>query len=132
MVGLRLLNRFQRRLQVGPVVEGDLAESRPAAESIVGKIERPGYVELLNRSAVVQQLQQLDLGRAQIDDRCLHFRFILHAQQLDAIQIDLRNVAGLEAITADVDDLVVVVQVMLGDSSTPSWPQASAQRPSAA
>ena len=62
---------------------------------------------------VVQQLQQLDLGRAQVDDGCLQLRLILHAQQLDAIQVDLRNVAGLEAIAADVDDLVVVVKVVL-------------------
>ena len=57
----------------------------------IGKIEGPVDVELLHRRAVVQQLQQLNLGRAQIDDGRLEFRLVLHAQQLDAVEIDLRQ-----------------------------------------
>ena len=62
---------------------------------------------------VVQKLQQLNLGGAQVDDGRLQLGLILHAQQLDAVEVNLRNVAGLEAVTADVDDLVVVVKVVL-------------------
>jgi hypothetical protein len=38
----------------------------------------------------------------------------LHPQQLDAVQVDLGNVAGVEAVAADLDDVVVVGQVGFG------------------
>ena len=75
----------------GRAVESDLAEVVERLQGI-GKVKRSGYVELLDRRAVVQQLQQLNLGGAQIHDRCLQLRFVLHAQQLDAIEVDLGDI----------------------------------------
>ncbi len=57
------------------------------------KSNGPCHVELVDRSPVIEQLQQLDLGGAQIDDGCLDLRLVLHAQQLDAVKIDLRKIA---------------------------------------
>ena len=84
-------------LQVGTRIERCLVKVVERLQ-VVGEIERPGYIELIDRRAVVQQLQQLDLCRAQVDDRRLDLRLILHAQQFDAVQIDLCQVAGLEAV----------------------------------
>jgi hypothetical protein len=56
-------------------------------------------------------LQKLNLGGAQVDNGVLNLHFILDAQQLDAVQIDLRDVAGAKTIAADGDDLVVVFEV---------------------
>ena len=41
----------------------------------------------------------------------LDLDLVLHAQQLDAIEIDLGDVAGLESVAADVDDLVVIIEI---------------------
>ena len=56
----------------------------------------------------------MNLFGPQVHDRGFDFRFILHAQQFDAVEIDLRNISGAESVAADIDDLVVVVQVSLG------------------
>jgi hypothetical protein len=78
-----------------------------------------------------KQLQQLNLRRAQIDQRRLQFRLILHALQLDAVQIDLGDIAGMKAVAADLDDLVVVLQIVLRQLDAQPWPAASARRPRA-
>ena len=113
VIGLGLLHGFKRRLQVGTRGQRRLAEAVERIERI-GEIEDPGHVELVQRRAIVQELQQLDLGRAQVNDRRLQLRFVLHAQQLDAIEVDLGDVAGLEPRAADLDDLVVVIEIRLG------------------
>ena len=89
------------------------------------------HIELIHRSAVVQHLQKLDFGGAQVDDRRFDLRFVLHAQQLDAIEVDLRDVAGLEAGAANVDDLVVVVEVRLCQIENELGLRASPQTPCA-
>ena len=37
----------------------------------------------------------------------------MHAQQLDAVEIDLGDVSGLEAVAADLNDVVVILQIRL-------------------
>jgi hypothetical protein len=69
---------------------------------------------------------------AQVDDGRLNLRLVLHPQQLDAVEVDLGDVAGLEAVAADVDDLVVVLQILPWPDRAPPWPAGSAQRRSAA
>jgi hypothetical protein len=49
-----------------------------------------------------------------LNDCGLNLRLVLHAQQFDAVQIDLGNVAGPEAVAADLDDVVVVLEICLG------------------
>ena len=56
----------------------------------------------------------MNLLLPQIDDRGFYFRLVLYALQLDPGQVDLGQVAGIEAGAADVDDLVLVIQVGLG------------------
>ena len=97
----------------------------------VGEIEGAGHVELVHGRAVVEQLQELNLGGAQVDDGRLQLRFVLHAQQLDAVEIDLRDVAGVKPVAADGDDLVVVVQIGLGHIQHGLGLAASAQMPRA-
>ena len=113
VIGCRLLNGLERRLQIGTVGEGDLVEIVERLQR-VREIEGAGNVELFDRRAIVQQLQELNLGGAQVDDRRLQLRLVLHAQQLDAIEINLRDVARFQTVAADGDDLVVVVKVALG------------------
>ncbi len=113
MVGLRLLDGFQRGLQVGPRAQRDLAKVVERLKG-VGKIEGSGHVELLHRGAVVEQLQQLNFCRAQVDDRRLQLGLVLHALELDAVEIDLGNVAGIQTVAADGDDFVVVIEVGFG------------------
>ena len=62
MIGVRLLDGLQRGAQIGPRVEGDLAEIVERLQ-IVGEVEGAGHIELLDRRAVVEQLQKLDLLR---------------------------------------------------------------------
>src|SRR5271170_3975051 len=103
------------RLSEAPPEEPDARrarsdESLPAASALqrnrTGHSRRNGPPR-----AVVQQLQQLYLFRAQIDDSRLNLGFVLRPQKLDAFEVDLRDVAGAKAVPADVDDLVVIVQV---------------------
>ena len=49
---------------------------------------------------VVGQLQQLNLGGAKVDDGRLYLRFVLHAKQFDAVEIDLGNIACVDAVMA--------------------------------
>ena len=104
VVGLGLLDRLQRGLQVGPSMPAPISIVVQRLQGIV-EIERARHVELIHRRAVVQHLQQLNFGGAQVDDRCFDLRLVLHAQQFDAVQIDLRDIAGSEAVAADLDDL---------------------------
>ena len=77
----------------------------------IGKIKWPGHVELFHRGVVVEQLKKLNFCRTQIDDSRLNLRLVLDAQQLDAVEIDLGNVSGFEAVAADLDDFVVIIQI---------------------
>ena len=99
-------------LQVRPRFQGDVPEFLEGRK-LVGEIERPGDVESLDRRPVVQEHQELDLGRAKIHHRRFEVGFELDALQLQAIQIHLRQVAGLEALAIHVEFAVPVVQVLL-------------------
>ena len=94
---LGLLNRLQRRLQVRPRSQRRIAIGVQRLQ-IIAEIEWTCHVELVDRRAVVEQLQELNLGGAQIYDRGFNLRLVLHAQQFDAVQIDLADGAGLEAL----------------------------------
>jgi hypothetical protein len=78
---------------------------------ISGKIEETIHVELVDGSSVVKELEKLNLLRTQIDDGIFDFRFILDAEEFDAVKVDLREIAIFEPGSADVNDLVVVVQI---------------------
>ncbi len=54
---------------------------------------RPGDVELLDRRAVVEECQQLDLGGPQIDRGGFDIGFELNSLQREPVQIQLRDVA---------------------------------------
>jgi len=93
-------------------VERDLAEIFERHQGF-REIEWPVYIELLNRCAVIEQLQELNLGGSEVDQSGLNLRLILDPQQLDAVEIDLGDVAGIESVSADLDDVVVVLQVLI-------------------
>ena len=78
------------------------------------EIERPGDVELLHRGAVVEQHQELDLGRAHAGFRGLDVGFELNALQLQAVQVHAGDVAGLETVAAHGQQAVVVGQALAG------------------
>ena len=113
MIGLRLLDGFERRLQVRTRGQRRLAEVVEGIER-VGEIEHSGHVELIQRRAIVQELQQLNLGGTTVYDGRLQLRLVLHAQELDAVKVDLGNIAGPEPRAADLDDLVVVIEIGFG------------------
>ncbi len=114
MVGLGFIHGLTAALQVGPGVQGrlpDLVERR----QLIGEIEWAGDVELLDRRAVVQQSEQLNLRRAQIDFRRLQVGFILHALQFQPVQVHLRDAARLVALAIYLQQPVVVCEIFLGE-----------------
>ena len=113
VIGLRLLDGLDRRPQVRPVVQRNLVIIAKRLK-FRAELKEPRYIELIDRRAVVEQQQKLNLLLAQIDDCGFDFRLVLHALKFYPRQIDLGQVAGLEAGPAYVDDLVVVLQVGLG------------------
>jgi len=52
---------------------------------------------------VIQKLRELSIGGAQVKNRRFDLRLVLHSQQLDAIEVDLSQVARLEAGAADLN-----------------------------
>jgi hypothetical protein len=91
--------RFESGAQIGPRIEGGLAEIFMRLQ-IAGEIEFTGHIEMLGGRVVVGQLQQLNLGGAKVDDGRLYLRFVLHAKQFDAVEIDLGNIACVDAVMA--------------------------------
>ena len=79
VVGLGLLNRLQRRLQVGPRRQRGIAVGFQRLQRIA-EIEWTRHIELVYRGAVIQHLQELNFRGAQIDDRRFDLRLVLHAQ----------------------------------------------------
>ena len=109
----RLLNGLERGLQVGPGVECDLAIVVERLQ-VVAEVEEPVTSNWSTGVRSSSSCRSWIFGGAQVDDGCFDLRLVLHAQQLDAVEIDLGQVAGVEAVAADLDDLVVVVQVGFG------------------
>jgi hypothetical protein len=72
------------------------------------------YIELIDRRAVVQQLEQLNLAGAQVDEGGFEIGFKLRALQLQTVQIHLRQVAGAEPFSIDVQLMVPIGQVVFG------------------
>ena len=112
MIGLRLFDGLDCCPEVRPVVERNLVVIAQRLEFWT-QSEGSSYVELVDRSAIVKQQQELNLLGAQIDDCGLDLRFVLNALKLDPGQVDLGEVAGIESHAADVDDFVVVIEIGL-------------------
>jgi hypothetical protein len=64
-------------------------------------------------TAVIEKSEQVDLGRAQVDGRGLQIGLVPQALQFQAIEIDAGNIAGIEAVAADFQNVVVVLQIIL-------------------
>lgn len=73
------------------------------------------FSQTCRQGAVIEKLKQLNFGGTQIDDGHLQLGLILHALQLNALKVNPCNITILEANLADVDDLVVVLQVGFGE-----------------
>ncbi len=108
-----LVDGLRGGLQIGAGIHRQVAKLVQRHDP-VGEVEGAGDVELVHRRALVQQLQQLDLGGAQVDLRRLVVGFVLHALQLQALQVQLGDIAGGQAIAGDGQFAVEVVQVVLG------------------
>ena len=83
------------------------------SEQVLAEIEASVEIEAVDRPAIIEQGQQVDLGRAQIDQCGLQVGLVLQALQFEAVEIDAGDVSGLEAVAADFQDLVVVVEIVL-------------------
>ncbi len=79
---------------------------------MLAEIERPADIVLLNRSAFVQQRKQRDLRGAQVNVGGLQVGLILHPLQLQPVQVNLRDVTGLKAGSADIEHMIVIGQVI--------------------
>ena len=112
-----LVHALYCRPQVWPVVERHLPEFLQRGRKI-GEIEWPGDVQFLHRRLIVEQCAELDLSRAQVNEGGLHIGFELHALQFQAVEIDLSDVAGLEAIAADGERAIVELKALARDAST--------------
>ena len=111
MIGLRLVDGFNGCLQIRPRVHRNFAKlvtgRKPVAEIIW-----LGNVELFKRSSIIQQSEQLNFGGAEIDLSSLQVGFVLHALQLQPVEIDLRYISSMEAISADLEHVVVVRKIV--------------------
>ncbi len=112
MIGFRLLDCLERRLQVRPCCHCGIQVILQRIQRIA-EVKWAGYVKRVYRRTVVAHLQKLNLCSVQVHGRRLDLRLVLHALQLDAIEIDLCDVARLEAVLAYLDDVVVVVKIRL-------------------
>ena len=74
VIGLRLLDRLQRRLQVGPRGQRDLAEVVERLQARQRNRTGPVTSNCSTGVRSFEQLQQLNLGCAQVDDRRLQLR----------------------------------------------------------
>ena len=59
--------------------------------------------------------QQLDLGGPQVDQGGLHIGFELDALYLQAVEVDLCDIAGLEAVAADFKEAIVELEARARD-----------------
>ena len=109
---LRLIDGLHGGLEVRPCLERDSAKLRKG-RNLLGKVKGPRHVELFDRRPVIQQHQKLDLRRAQVDRGGLHVRFILDALQLQAVQVDARDIPCLESFAAHLKHVVVIGEVLL-------------------
>ena len=114
MFGLRLVHGLHGGLQIGAAVEGGGAHLVERGELFL-KVVDAGDVVLIHRGALVEQHQKSDLGGAQADQRGFQVALILHALQLQAVQVNLRDVSGGKAGAADLQHMVVVLEVILGE-----------------
>ena len=114
MIGLGLIDRLHGGAQVWTVRERGRVDFF-GRQNLLREFELAGDIEAVDRRAVVQQREQLDLGGAQIDPRRLQVGFELHALQLQPVQIHLRDIAGFETVRAHGQHLVVVGQVFRGE-----------------
>jgi len=73
---LRLLNGLDRCPEVRPVVQRNLVVIAQGLEFWT-QIEVSSHVEPVDRGAIVEQQQELNFLRAQIDDSGLDFRLVL-------------------------------------------------------
>src|SRR5579859_1918077 len=115
VTGLRLLQREDCRFQIGTGVEGVFAiviQRKKLFREVEGTLE----VEAVDGAAVIQQGEEIDLGGAQVDQRSLQIGLVLQALEFEAVQVDARKVSGLEAVAADFQDLVVIVEIVLGET----------------
>lgn len=80
------------------------------------KIKRANDIELFHRSLVIQQHKELDLRDAKIHLRGLQVRHVLDPLQFQAFQIDLGNSFGFVALAIHVQDMVVVSEIVLGQT----------------
>src|SRR5580692_11001827 len=114
VVGFCLLHREYGGAQVRAGVER-LFAIVVEREQVLGEIERSVDVVALDRPAIVEHGQQVDLGGAKVDQRGLHIGFVLQALEFEAVEVDLGDVAGLVTFAADLQDLVVVAEIILGE-----------------
>src|SRR6185437_2833229 len=112
VIGSCLFERLLRFLQIRAAVYSQSSEIRERRHWFL-EIERLRHVELFHRSRVSQQRDQIDLCGPQIDLRSFQIRFELDALQVYPLEIDLRNIAGLEPFPADRNLFIVVIEIFL-------------------
>ena len=112
MVGPGLIDGSHCGLEVRPCLEGNRAKLREG-RNLVGKVEGSRHVELFDGRPVIQQHQKLDLCRAQVDRGGLQVGFILDALQLQAVQVDARDIPCLESFATQIKHVVVIGKVLL-------------------
>ena len=80
----------------------------------IGELIGAGYIKLVDGSAIVHQLQQLNLCGANVYVRRLIVLLVLDAANLKPVKVHLGNVASLEAVAADIKHMIVEVQIFAG------------------
>jgi hypothetical protein len=107
VVGGGLLLSLEGGAEVGTSVESGFADVFKRDE-LIDEVEGAVDVELLDGGVVVKELEELNLGGAEVDEGVLDLGLVLDAEEFDAVEVDLGDVAGVEAVTADLNDVIVL------------------------
>ena len=97
VIGVGLLAALRERRADRAGHRGQFGGNLRAASESSEKSKGPVTSNCSTGVRSIEQLQELNLGGAQIDDGCLNLRFVLHAEQFDAVEVDLRQCRRLES-----------------------------------
>ena len=110
VIGIGLLDGRHGCAQVGALVKRDFVEMLQRVD-ILFEIETAVDIELVDRRALVEQGQKGDLRGAEICQRGLIIGLVLHALQMDALHVHLRDIAGVIAILRNAVLLLEIIQL---------------------
>src|SRR5262249_9117123 len=114
MIALGFVNRLQCRPEIRALVERDLPQIVERASEL-HEVERSSDVELVDGRPIVQEHQQLNLRGPDVHLSGLQVGLVLDTLKLQSVQVDLRDVPHLKAVSTYGENLVKKRHVVSGE-----------------